>query len=70
MKLNIKLPSIFAIFALRVIEIWEALLSSASLNCCDDHVIRFDSISFVQHVPPDDDDDEGQIDSGTPEKIR
>ena len=45
-------------------------MSSASLNCCDDQVIRFDSISFVQHVPPDDDDDEGQIDSGTPEKIR
>ena len=56
------LPSILAIFVLREVEIWEALLSNASLNCCEDQANRFDSISLVQQVPAV----EGHIDRGTP----
>jgi hypothetical protein len=46
-----------------VVEICVALLSNASLKCCDDQVSSCDSISFVQQVPCVD----GQLDSGTPE---
>ena len=60
------LPSIFAVLARREVEICDALLSKANLNCCDDHDKRFSSISRVQHVPRSDDD--GQMDKETSEK--
>ena len=55
-------PSIFAILVLSALEICEARLSSASLNCCDDQVNRFDSISLVQQLPFE----AGQMERGTP----